>query len=155
MSSEKMVKSVRPLMCPSAEPEMEGSVIFGIVGGTPEQPKMTHLKETKQIPAALLELDSPVKPTEVFRIAAKCESSCLHFDGSQCRLSQRIVDGLPPVAEALPPCPIRNSCRWWHQNGKEACFRCTQIIRDNYIASEELRQSVDPFVYEPEQSIHN
>jgi hypothetical protein len=148
MSQEKTTKSAQPLMCPSAGPEMEGSVIFGIVGGTPEQPKMTHLRETKQIPAALLEMDSPIKPTEVFRIAATCESSCLHFDGSKCRLSQRIVDGLPQVAESLPACPIRSRCRWWHQNGKEACFRCTQIIRDNYIASEQLQQSIDPTIYE-------
>lgn len=148
MNQEKPIRSAQPLMCPSAEPEMEDSVIFGIVGGTPEEPKLTHLRETKPIPAALLGIESPIELTEVFRIAAKCEATCLHFDGSKCRLSQRIVDGLPQVEASLPACPIRSRCRWWHQNGKEACFRCTQIVRDNYIASEQLHQSIDPYVYE-------
>jgi hypothetical protein len=148
MNQEQSTKSSKPLMCPSAEPAMEGSVIFGIVTGTPEQPQLVHLKETKQIPSELLALESPVKPTEIFRIAATCDSKCLHFDGNNCRLSQRIVEGLPQVSESLPPCPIRSNCRWWSQEGKEACLRCLQIVRDNYLVSEQFYQAVDPSIYQ-------
>jgi hypothetical protein len=142
-----MIKSSKTLMCPSAEPEMEGSVIFGIVGGTPEQPELIHLRETKQISPELLALESPVKPTEIFRIAANCSELCTHFDGDKCRLSQRIVEGLPQVSESLPPCPIRANCRWWSQEGKAACLRCLQIVRDNYNASARLYEAGDPSIY--------
>jgi hypothetical protein len=147
MQQKQSMKSSKPLMCPSADPSMEESVIFGIVTGTPEQPQLLHLKETKQIPAELLTLESPVKPTEIFRIAANCDSACQHFDSGKCRLSQRIVEGLPQVSETLPACPIRANCRWWHQEGKAACLRCLQIVRDNYIASEELYKAADPTIY--------
>jgi hypothetical protein len=148
MNQKREIKSSKPLMCPSAKPEMDGSVIFGIVAGTPEQPQLHHLREPKQIPSELLALDSPVKPTEIFRIAATCTEECLHFDGANCRLSQRIVEGLPQVSESIPPCPIRVDCRWWNQDGKEACLRCTQIVRDNYIVSEQVYQAVDPSIYQ-------
>lgn len=153
MNQQQVAKSSsKVLMCPSAEPEMEGSVIFGIVAGTYEQPQLVHLRETKQIPAELLALDSPVKPTEIFRIAANCDEKCGHFDGSKCRLSQRIVEGLPAVSEVLQPCPIRATCRWWNQEGKEACFRCLQIVRDNPNASQELFAAGDPSVYQSQSA---
>lgn len=144
----QQVKSSKKLLCPSASPDMGESVIFGIVTGTPAQPQLVHLRETKQIPAELLTLDAPIKATEIFRIAANCDQKCLHFDGSKCRLSQRIIDGLPQVSEVLPPCPIRANCRWWNQDGKEACFRCTQIVRDNYNTSIQLAHAVDSSIYQ-------
>jgi hypothetical protein len=131
---------------PSADPSMENPVIFGIVTGTPEQPQLTHLRETKHIPPELLALESPVKPTEIFRIAANCDQKSQHFDGGNCRLSQRIVEGLTRVSETLPAGTIRANYHWWHQEEKEACLRCLRIIRDNYIASEQLFQAADPSI---------
>jgi hypothetical protein len=136
-------------MCPSADAEMSGSTIFGIVVGTPESPYVVHLDRVKPIPPELLALDSPVKPSEIFRIAAPCiENGCKHFDGTNCRLTARIVDGLPTVTERIPACAIRSTCRWWYQEGAAACARCQQVVRDNYIVSEQLIHSIDPDVYE-------
>lgn len=138
----------KSLMCPSADVEMPGSAIFGIVVGTPEEPHVVHLDRVKPIPPELLTLDSPVKPTEIFRIAATCiENDCQHFDGAKCRLTERIIDGLPAVTDRLPACAIRSTCRWWYQSGAAACFRCQQVVRDNYIASEQLIHAIDPSVY--------
>lgn len=134
-------------MCPSAEPEMPGSVIFGIVVGTPAEPHVVHLDRVKAIPADLL-VDAPVKPTEIFRIAAICiEGGCQHFDGTNCRLTTRIVASLPTVTERIPACAIRATCRWWYQEGTAACLRCQQVVRDNYIASDELIHAIDPSIY--------
>jgi hypothetical protein len=128
---------------------MSNSVIFGIVVGTPEAPELVHLDRVIPVPAELLALDSPVQPTEIFRIAATCsEGACQHFDGTNCRLSQRIVAELPTVAAQIPACAIRSTCRWWHQEGKAACLRCQQIVRDNYIASAELIHAIDPAIYD-------
>ncbi len=141
-------KSPKSLMCPSADAEMSGSVIFGVVVGTPAEPHVIHLDRVKQIPQELLDLDSPVKPAEIFRIAATCiENGCVHFDGSKCRLTARIVDGLDTVTDQIPACAIRANCRWWYQEGKSACWRCQQVVRDNYVASEQLIQAIDPAIY--------
>jgi hypothetical protein len=146
LSQEKSPKS---LMCPSADAEMSGSVIFGVVVGTPEEPYVIHLDRVKQIPQELLDLDSPVKPAEIFRIAATCiENGCMHFDGDKCRLTARIVNGLDIVTDQIPACAIRANCRWWYQEGKSACWRCQQVVRDNYVASEQLIQAIDPAVYD-------
>ena len=149
ISTDKSNRAAKTLMCPSADAEMPGSVIFGIVVGTPAAPELVHLDRVKPIPPELLTLDSPVKPSEIFRIAATCvENGCKHFDGNNCRLTSRIVAGLPTVTDRLPACAIRSTCRWWHQEGKEACFRCQQVVRDNYIASDELIHAIDPGVYD-------
>ncbi len=140
-------------LCPSARPEMANSVAFAVVVGTVEEPRLAHLAEPQPVTDELLALAEPVAPTEIFRFAASCaQKECQHFDGSNCRLAQRIVEGLPTVVEALPPCQIRSSCRWWQQEGKAACMRCPQIVTDTYAYSEKLRQAADPSVYVSEKA---
>jgi hypothetical protein len=144
-------RNSRELMCPSAEPEMEGSVIFGMVVGTATAPKLLHFDRVKQIPPELLALESPVRVTEIFRIAATCiEHGCEHFDGKNCRLTSRIIDELPTVTDQIPACPIRATCRWWHQEGGSACQRCQQVVRDNYYVSDALYDAANIDIYHEE-----
>jgi hypothetical protein len=139
----------KSLMCPSADTNMPNGVIFGIVLGTAAEPHLVHLDRAIPVPPELLAFDAPVKPTEIFRVAATCsEGACTHFDGANCRLTQRIVAELPIVTEQIPACAIRSTCRWWYQEGKPACLRCQQIVRDNYVASEQLVHAIDPAIYE-------
>jgi hypothetical protein len=148
MSDSLSRRAPKSLMCPSADAEMSGSVIFGVVVGTPAEPHVVHLDRVKPIPQELLALEAPVKPSEIFRIAATCiENGCKHFDGTNCRLTERIIEGLPAVAEQIPACAIRAKCRWWHQEGSAACLRCQQVVRDNYNVTEELFHAVDPSIY--------
>ncbi len=132
-------------LCPSAQPEMAGSVAFGVVGGTPAAPRLAHLARTLPVTDELLKLSDPVKPTEVFRFAAPCAgNACQHFDGTDCRLATRIVQILPAVTGDLPPCQLRPACRWWQQEGKAACLRCPQIVTEVHPLSEDLRRAADP-----------
>ena len=118
-------------LCPSAQPAMHGSMILGIVQGTVEQPRMTHLAHPKPVSAELLAMTAPVSPTEVFRFTAPCAGTgCQHFDGSNCRLARRIVKMQDPVTETLPICRIRPHCRWWQQEGRAACKRCPGIVTE-------------------------
>ncbi|OKH40859.1 nitrogen fixation protein [[Phormidium ambiguum] IAM M-71] len=134
-------------LCPSARPEWADSEVFGVVNGTVEEPRVTYLNERQPITDELIALCDPVTPTEVFRIAAPCvNKGCQHFDGTNCRLVERVVQQLPTVAEELPPCPIRRNCRWWQQEGKAACMRCPQVVTDNYNPSEKIRQVATPTV---------
>jgi len=84
-------KSILPPCCPSAQPEMAGSVVLGVVGGTVDEPRVAYLAEPPPVTDELLALSGPVKPTEIFRFAAPCTgNACQHFDGSNCRLATRI-----------------------------------------------------------------
>jgi hypothetical protein len=118
-------------LCPSAQPEMAESVIFGVVGGTAEEPRVGYLLRTIPTSKELLEMTEPVNPTEVFRFAAPCARNlCKHFDGSNCQLVTRVVRLLPEAVGSVPPCKIRPNCQWWQQEGVEACLRCPLVVTE-------------------------
>ncbi|HVR95519.1 MAG TPA: nitrogen fixation protein [Thermoanaerobaculia bacterium] len=136
------------IQCPSARPEMPGSVAFGVVLGSVEQPRVAFLDQPVPVTEELLALAQPVSPTEVFRFAAPCAGkACQHFDGASCRLATRIVQHLPEEQAPLPECTIRPSCRWWLQEGEDACRRCPLVSTESYGAAEitePLRVAADP-----------
>jgi hypothetical protein len=124
---------------------MEGGTIFGVVGGTPEQPRLAYLAEPRPVTKEVLALALPVLPTAVFRIGAPCAGhGCQHFDGVNCLLATRIVRLLPPVVDGLPACHLRPECRWWQQEGKAACLRCPQVVTDLGNPSELQRRVAEP-----------
>ena len=119
--------------------------MFGIVTGTEEEPSVTWLDRPVPVTPDLLAKTGDVEPQRVFRITATCqESDCVHFDGSRCKLARRIVDMLPPVAESLPPCSLRATCRWFTQEGRAACLRCPQVITHTYEPGEAILRAATP-----------
>ena len=104
--------------CPSAQPGMNNCRVLGIVNQDGPAAAIVYLNQILPATADILALAAPFKPTEVFRLAATCaEEKCPHFDGADCRLATRIVQMLPAVVDALPPCTIRKDCRWFTQEG--------------------------------------
>lgn len=129
-------------LCPSAQPEWQDAIAFGVVGGTGDNPQVKYLQKAQPVTAELLQLAAPIAPPEVFRFAASClHGGCVHFQSNSCTLASRIVKLLPEVVEKLPRCAIRASCRWWQQEGVAACRRCPQLVTDNYNPSREMRQA--------------
>ena len=129
-------------VCPSAQPDWDGSIVIGVVGGTAEEPQVSLLTNPLPVTEELLGLSSPVTPTEVFRFAAPCLcAGCVHFKDASCRLAERVVKMLPKAAERLPVCAIRPRCRWWQQEGPAACVRCPQVVTDNYNPSAQMRKT--------------
>jgi hypothetical protein len=127
-------------LCPSAQPSMESSVVFGVFGEAGDPPLLSYLAMPLPVTEQVLALAGPVTPTEIMRFAAPCAGhGCRHFDGSNCRLATRVVQLLPPVVDGLPPCPLRPKCRWWQQEGKAACVRCPQVISENVDPSDLIR----------------
>jgi hypothetical protein len=140
-----MPDRVEAPLCPSAEPNAKGSLLFGVVGGTVEHPRLSYLTEPQPVTPELLALAGPVRPTEVFRFAAPCaQHQCQHFDGSACKLIRKIVRLVPPVLNGLPPCRLRPQCRWWQEEGAAACMRCPLVVTENYQPNDELRLAADP-----------
>jgi hypothetical protein len=115
--------------CPSAQPDMAGARVFGVLSGTDEEPRVAYLKPGVRVPQSILAKLGAVQPTQVFRFTAACEEHrCTHFDGSRCQLGARIARDLGTVVDALPACQIRVSCRWFAEQGGAVCLRCPQII---------------------------
>ena len=130
----------KPLLCPNAQPDMEGSRIIGVIGGTVGTAKgVAFLNEHLAASDELLSGAAPARPTEVFRFAAHCEEwACRHYDGAKCHLATRLIQIMPIVTNTLPTCLIRSQCRWFEQEGKSACIRCPQVMTEGYQPSEDF-----------------
>lgn len=136
------------MLCPSVQPRGKNSVIFGVVGGTDDAPRVEYLKQLVCVSDDSPELRALVEPTEIFRFAATCSgNACQHFDGSKCRLVTKTVKFLAEVVQELPRCQIRSNCRWWQQEGKAACRRCPQVVTTIYHASEQICKVTDTANY--------
>ncbi len=134
-----------PALCPSAQPDMAGAIVIGVVVGTPQAPRARPLQHPLAVTPELLALAEPATPTEVFRFAAPClESGCRHFAENTCHLAENVVRLVPSVGGALPACDIRRRCRWFAQEGREACRRCPQIVPDDAHPQEALRVAAMP-----------
>jgi len=138
-------KHLRPVLCPSSQPGVAGSMVFGVIGGSAEEPRVRWIEKPVPLTEELLALTGPVPPTQVLRIAAPCqESACCHFDGADCRLAAKLVQLVPSVTDSLPPCRIRQDCRWFVQEGRAACARCPQIVTYSVNPTEELSLAATP-----------
>ena len=127
----------RALLCPSAQPDMHGAHVLGVVTGDPSELLIAYLDEVVPVTDALTELAAPAHPADVMRFSARCEESkCCHFDGRRCQLAQRVAEELPAVVDALPECLIRSECRWFQQERRAACLRCPQIVTRNHTPSD-------------------
>lgn len=139
-----------PPFCPSAQPDMPQSVIFGVVGGTASNPRLRYLAEPLPTTPELLALAEPAEPTEVFRFGAICaQRHCQHFDGAHCMLGAKLATEVSPVTTVPPPCRLRSRCRWWQEQGVEACLRCPVVVTKTPNPSGEVRQAALPEVAEP------
>ena len=119
---------------------MDHCRVLGVVQRDGPTPVVQYLNQPLPATPEVLAMSAPLKPTEVFRLTATCaEHKCPHFDGADCRLATRIVQILPAVVEALPPCIIRQECRWYSQEGGEACKRCPEITTVSYDLSPEAQ----------------
>ena len=144
--SEGLSSAAGPrLTCPSAQPDMEGARVFGVVSGTPQEPRVAYLRADAVVTRAMLAKLAPADPTQVFRFSAPCEEArCVHYDGRRCQLAGRIVEKLDPVVDVLPPCLIRSTCRWYAEQGAAACHRCPQVVTMIPRAEDRLNQAARP-----------
>ena len=133
----------KPILCPSAPANWQGSQLLGVMVGSVDKPEMAYLPKLELITNELLEAVRPCQPEEVMRFTAPCANEqCAHFSNSQtrCQLAEKVVHYMPIASEKLPACHIRRDCRWYVQEGKASCLRCSQIVTHNLNANEVLRK---------------
>ncbi|MGF7217837.1 hypothetical protein GGR92_004014 [Spirosoma lacussanchae] len=124
------------LLCPSsiAKP---GAKLFGIQNASGH---VEYLDEPITVDKTFVETARQGRaPEERFRFATNCiKTGCGHWTGEAtgCGLVNKIVDGMNRNAEAtLVACPIRDRCRWYHQQGATACASCDEVVRNVRVAA--------------------
>jgi len=133
------------IQCPSAMENDDAPVVFGVVGGTAERPRVAYLSTPQPLTSEIKALCAPATPAEVLRMATPCvRYRCIHFENENCTLAQRIIQILEPVVDSVPRCQLRPNCRWWVQEGRAACLRCPQVVRTPSKVTEEHRKISDP-----------
>jgi hypothetical protein len=110
---------------------MAAAEVLGVLETSDGVTRLSYLEERLAVTDEVLALAGDVAPTRVFRFAATCEErACSHFDGVDCRLATRIVEGFQASTDKPPPCLIRRTCRWFAQEGRAACMRCSQVVTE-------------------------
>jgi hypothetical protein len=133
------------LLCPSAQPDWQGSALIGVVDAASPERRIVPLAEPAPVTADLLALAHPIPPTEIMRFAAPCAgAACRHFSGDRCTLVVRAIAELQPDTAYLPYCRIRPTCRWWAEQGRPACLRCPQINTDGGPDTEAMHRIAIP-----------
>lgn len=122
-----------PRSCPSA-PAAPGARLLGFLG---PDGRVHNLKSAVIVDAGFLEEASEAGPVEArMRFASRCQTGgCAQWTGSRCGVIDRaltLIEAALPLAEgtALPPCTIRQDCRWYAQTGVRACGACSYIVTD-------------------------
>jgi hypothetical protein len=120
---------------------MDNCRVLGVIDHGAPEPMLLYLNREMAATPDVLALAAPLKPIEVFRLAATCEEHrCPHYDGTDCQLATRIVAMVPAAVETLPPCLIRKNCRWYSQEGEAACHRCPEITTVTYDLSPRMSE---------------
>lgn len=116
------------LDCPSAQPDLPNARIFGVIGDVDGEPRVSYLERAVPATDEWLALAGPLDPTSVLRIAGTCQKcDCPHFESSRCTLAEKAAQLLPPVVDSLAPCAIRKTCRWFAEQGRTICLRCSAV----------------------------
>ncbi len=113
-------------MCPSYLGKV-GAQLFGVVNKDGKVQFITPLAVTEEFVQQNDHLE------QRFRFAGKCvEKGCAQWNNeeSKCSLSQKVQELDLNQNKELSFCPIRSQCRWFSQDGNEACFSCNEVTRN-------------------------
>ncbi|GIG70593.1 hypothetical protein [Phytomonospora endophytica] len=115
--------------CPSA-PAVASSRLLGIVGPggrvvyTPGGPRLTETLRSG--------LDADGRLETRYRFSGACVTSgCAFWQEGECAavtVAHREYDAVAGADGPLPECGIRDSCRWWAQEGRAACAVCPFVV---------------------------
>ncbi|NBA85794.1 hypothetical protein GVN16_08490 [Emticicia sp. CRIBPO] len=126
------MKTGTPILCPSANPK-EGAILLGVVK---ENGEVSILENRLEIDNDFIQTASEGRElTHRFRFADTCASKgCANWSGNHCMVLDiaRKFSNIQP-ASSLPDCNIRPQCRWFMQEGAEACKICPNIQTGNMI----------------------
>lgn len=113
-------------MCPSYIGKV-GAQLFGVVNKDGRVQFITPLTVTEEF------IQQNDNLEQRFRFTGKCvEKGCAQWDSeeSKCSLSKKVQNLETVKNTELSFCPIRSQCRWFSQDGNDACFSCNEVTRN-------------------------
>jgi len=115
--------------CPSSV-AVEGANLLGVVN---EEGTIGYIGNQIEVTKELLSQISQIPhPEKHFRFSNKCvECGCKQWQGGNCSVIKNIISSDSEKSNRLPSCSIRPTCRWYSQEGSEACYHCAFVITDN------------------------
>lgn len=114
-----------------------GAQLFGVVNKDGRVQFITPLTVTEDF------IENNGNLEQRFRFTGKCiEKGCGQWDEQElkCSLSGKVQQLIVSETAEMSFCPIRRQCRWFFQDGNEACFSCNEITRN----MEELLVNAQP-----------
>ena len=114
--------------CPSSTCE-EGAILLGVVNG---DGSVGYISTPITIDENFIaEASKQGNPETNFRFSNNCvESGCQQWQTGKCGVIKSVMEGNQDLElePQLPDCSIRQSCRWYYQEGPKACSFCPFII---------------------------
>lgn len=106
----------------------EGAIVVGVFPPSGTGPVLAHAPARDYVTAEMLAALGDTDAATVMRVAIPCmERGCKNFTSADTCGFAKQVAGRKTSTTDLPRCAIRSDCLWWHQEGKEACFRCPSV----------------------------
>ena len=125
-------------MCPST-PAERATVFLGMIGPTRRVAYITpRMPVTPELLVSLQRDNRPVE--QLYRFAGRCvEHDCGFWTGEHCALGARISQSYRSAVgaeneAALPHCAIRADCRWFAEQGRDACTACPHVVTEARLA---------------------
>ena len=118
--------------CPSA-PAEPGAGLLGVLG---PDGRIANLRLLMQVDAEFLQAArAKGAPESRMRFTSPCQTKrCSQWTGHSCSVIDRVMETIAEQGllspQALQPCTIRTTCRWYNQAGPEACAACVLVITD-------------------------
>ena len=133
--------SADTILCPSSRCE-PGALLLGLV--LPDG-RVAYASDRIAVDDEFVDIARQGRsPEQRFRFASPCvQSACRQWTGNRCGVIDEVLDQVnrkamspeddaaDPVQMDLPPCSIRDDCRWWNQHGRSACEVCPLVITDS------------------------
>jgi hypothetical protein len=108
---------------------MPGSRVLGVVNA---DGRVEFLKQEVIVDKRFIEVaEEGRNPRKRFRFVNTCvEKGCTQWESGKCGVAEATVEAELPMADTLPECGIRQSCRWFAQRGEVACRMCPEVITE-------------------------
>lgn len=128
-----MVSQNDPL-CPSGRCSA-GSVLLGIMGPLGQ---LVYTPRAQILDKELADRFEAAGGSARYRFAEPCVThDCRHWSDLGCAIGAAgAAIGAGQENAELPHCAIRSACRWFEQEGRNACLACPGVLRDDPMAGQ-------------------
>ena len=131
-----MTRRRLPLLCPSSNIDEPRAKVLGVLG---DDGRLTFAKAPIPVTPAFIAIAKKGRdPSKRFRFTTPCiQGGCRHWENDRCLVADVVTDEYANAsasdttdapAAGHEECPIKDTCRWHHQRGEDACRACPEVI---------------------------